>query len=190
MTTWIPVIAALTSVLITGWIALRTKRWEVRSQRLMELERRAHAQKEKTFEPLIAVIGEIWERSTQEEATPEWFEEEVLPKFKDFMTWVPVYGSDDLVWTMHRYMQGIFHDPPANIAMRLLTELTLSLRRELGNPDTKVNALDITGFRINDIYTDGVGMAWAALPERKAYEAEGWTPPWGARFRFGTPLKP
>lgn len=142
------------------------------------------------FEPLIAGIGEMWERVGTDDATSEWFEENVLPQFKEFMKWVGIYGSDDLVWTMHRYMQAIYHEAPPNITMRLLTELTISLRRELGNPDTKVTALDVVGMRIYDIYDDGVAASWARLPEPQMYKLEGWKPPWGSRFRLGTPLKP
>jgi hypothetical protein len=188
---WIPVIVAAISAAVAGWFAIRAKRWEARSLRLIELERRAAVSKEQVFHPLIDGIGDMWARSVKDEATPEWFEENVLPRFIEFMKWGGIYASDDLVWTMHRYMQAIFHDAPPNVVMRLLTELTISLRRELGNPDTKVTALDLTSFRINDIYgAEGLGAAWARLPEPKVYEAEGWTPPWGKRFRYGRPLRP
>jgi hypothetical protein len=146
--------------------------------------------KSEAFEPLVAAITKIWDQTSEGDVTPEWFEKEVMPKFRAYMTWVNVYGSDDAVWVVHRYMQAVYADAPVNVTIRLLAEVVLSLRRELGNPETKVNALDIMGQRINDIYSEGVAVEWARLSEPELYKHEGWKPPWGKRFRYGVPLKP
>jgi hypothetical protein len=189
MASWIPVVVAVGSAVVAGWFAAMTKRSEIRSQRLIELERRTAATKGEIFEPLIEALGQWWEKiGSEEELLPEWFEENVMPSFKRFMTWVQIYGSDETVWVVHRYMQAIYADAPVNVTMRLLAELVLALRHELGQPDSKATALDIMGFRINDIYEDGIGLAWTRLPERELYKHEGWTPPWGDRFRYGKPV--
>jgi hypothetical protein len=189
MATWIPVIVAALSALLAGWFALLSKRSEFRSQRLLELERQSAATKAEVFQPLIEGIGEIWERTSKGTVTPEWFEMEVLPRFFNFMTWAPIYGADETIWAHHRYMQAIYADAPVNITMRHLAELVLALRRELGHPNSKVTALDLMGFRINDIYVNSAGRDWARLPLADLYKAESWTPPWGDRFKYGKPIK-
>jgi hypothetical protein len=191
VTTWIPVIAAVAAALFAGWAGLRTKRFELRAQRAMELERRSAVSKAEVFEPFVAVLGELWDRTGDEtELTPEWAAETVMPRLRELMKWVGIYGSDDLIWTMHRYMQAVFADVPPLVAVRLLTELMLAFRRDLANPDTKVKALDLMGLRLHDVYENGLPIPAAGLSERDLYAAEGWTPPWGNRFRYGRPLKP
>jgi hypothetical protein len=156
---------------------------------LIELERQSATTKAEVFQPLAEGIGLMWERTSQGEASPEWFETEVMPRFAKFTTWAPIYGADGTVWAYHRYMQAIYADAPVNITMRHLADLVLALRRELGHPDTKISPLDLMGFRITDIYEDGVGVEWARLPLSDLYKAEGWTPPWGDRFKYGKPIK-
>jgi hypothetical protein len=189
MATSIPLVVAIVSAGLAGWFALMTKRSEFRSQRLIELERQSAATKAEVFQPLVEGIGEMWERTSKGTATLEWFENKLMPRFTTFMTWAPIYGADETVWAYHRYAQGIYDDCPTNITMRHLAELVLALRRELGHPNSKVTALDLMGFRIDDIYKDGVGLNWTRLPQNQLYEEEGWTPPWGDRFKTGKPLK-
>jgi hypothetical protein len=93
------------------------------------------------------------------------------------------------VWAYHRYIQGIYADAPVDITMRHLADLVLALRRELGHPGSKVTALDLMGFRINDIYQNGVGLPWTRFSLQDLYSAAAWTPPWGDRFKYGKPLK-
>lgn len=187
MATWIPVLVATLSALLAGWFAIATKRSELRSQRIMELERQSAATKADVFQPLAEGIGVMWEQTSKGTATPEWFERNVMPRFNKFIIWAPIYGADETVWAYHRYIQAIFDDAPVNITMRHLAELVLALRRELGHPGSKVTALDLMGFRITDIYANGVGLSWTRLPLEKLYQEEGWTPPWGDRFKYGKP---
>jgi hypothetical protein len=187
MTTWIPVVVAVLSALLAGLFALLANRSQHRSQRLIELERQSAATKAEVFQPLVEKIGQMWEMVSQDKMTPEWFEKNLMPRFTKFMTWAPVYGSDDTVWAYHKYMQAIYNDAPVNVTMRLLAEFVLALRRELGHPGSKITPVDLMGFRINDIYQDGVAVSWARLPEYELYKQEGWTPPWGDRFKYGAP---
>jgi hypothetical protein len=189
MATWIPVVVAILSALVAGWFAFITKRSELRSQRLIELERQSAATKAEVFQPLVEGIGQFWEQASKDGGvTPEWVDKNLMPRFTNFMTWAPVYGADETVWAFHRYAQGVYGDAPTNVTMRLMAELVLALRRELGHPGSKVTALDLMGFRLTDIYQDGVGVPWARLSEQELYKLENWTPPWGARFKCGKPL--
>ncbi len=105
MSTWIPVIVAVLSAILAGLFALRTKRSELRAQRLIEIERRTAASKGEIFEPLVRSLGEMWQQIGElgegEELPPDWFEQKVMPVWKEFMTWVQIYGSDETVWLVH-----------------------------------------------------------------------------------------
>lgn len=187
MATWIPVVVAVVSALLAGWFASRTKRSELRSQRLLELERQSAATKAEVFQRLIEGIGEMWERTSKGTVSAEWTEQHLMPRFTNFMTWAPIYGSDEKIWAYHRYAQGVFAEAPVNVSLRHTLDFVIALRRELGHPDTKVTPLDLMGFRINDMYENGLGQPWARLGLNELYELENWTPPWGDRFKYGKP---
>lgn len=174
---------------MAGWFAIRTKQSELRSQRLLELERQGAATRAEVFQPLVEGIGDMWDQISKGTMTPEWYEMNLQPQLKKFMVWAPVYGADDTVWTFHRCVQSIHGGAPNLVTMRLLVELVLALRRELAHPASKVTALDVMGFRVSDIYEGGVAVPWVSLPERELYAHEGWTPPWGDRFKEGKPLQ-
>jgi hypothetical protein len=180
--TWIPVIVAVVSALLAGYYARKTKSVELQAQRLMELERRVAASKSQVFEPLLEAIGEFWARIGRGEDATKWAEKNFVPVFVRFSHWVQVYGSDESVRIVHRYMQALYHDVPSEVTMRLLAELVIAARRELGLPETDIDAVDVMGIRITDIYEDGTPLPWASLPEEELYKHAEWTPPWGDRF--------
>jgi hypothetical protein len=184
MASWIPVVVAVLSALLAGYFARQTKGAEIQAQRILELEKRIAASRADVFEPMVEAVGKFWERTakTSGNLPDSWTEKNLLPAFSRFGHWVQIYGSDETVWLYHRFMQAIFADAPSTVIMRLLADLILAARKELGNPDSALNAVDIMGIRINDIYVNGVPMAWASLPESELYENEAWTPPWGDRF--------
>lgn len=55
-----------------------------------------------------------------EELSQAWMEKEFTPTALKFLRWVQIYGSDEAVWSAHRLMLGIYHDPPPNVLIRLL----------------------------------------------------------------------
>lgn len=180
MSRWIPVVVAVVSALISGYFAQRSRAAELQGQRIVDLEKRLAAAKGEVFEPLIEAIGRLWDRIAKgDDVPPQWFE----TAFSRFGHWVQVYGDDESVRAYHRYMQAIYANAPVTVTMRVLGELILVARRELGRPDTSIDAADIMGIRITDLYEDGVPVAWARLPLDEVFASEGWVPPWGDRFK-------
>lgn len=182
MATWIPVVVAILSALLSGYFAQRARAAEFQAQRLIELERRLAVAKGEVFEPLIEALGSLWDQSAKGAVSQKWAQQHVLPALTRFGQWVQVYGADESVRAYHRFMQAIYAGAPANVMVRLLAELILMARRELGHPDTTLDAVDVMGIRINDIYAQGTAPAWARLPLAELYKSERWAPPWGSRF--------
>jgi hypothetical protein len=181
------VIVAVASALLAGLFAYRTKRSELRAQAQLETERRIASSRGETFWPLIERIGDFWDKLGKGEdvaSQEEWVERELQPTFLKFLRWVQIYGSDEAVWAAHRLMQAIYHDAPANVVSRLLSDIVLAARRDLAHPDTKATSQDIMGLRVSDLYEH----KWASLTLERLYEEERWTPPWGTRFKYGKPV--
>jgi hypothetical protein len=65
--------------------------------------------------------------------------------------------------------------------MRLYAEFVLGARRDLGDPQTSVDVVDILGLRITDIYS-GNWAEMMSLPLPDLYRRLQWSPPWGSRF--------
>jgi hypothetical protein len=170
---------AIASAVVAGLFALQAKWSELRAQSRMEAERRIATSRGETFEPLIERIGDLYDKiGSDGKVTQAWMETELRPTFFRFLRWVQIYGSE-AVWASHRLMQAMFHNVPPNVLTRLMGDLVVAARRDLTHPDSKVNALDIMGLRINDVYEH----PWAAAPLEQVYRMEGWSPPWGLRFK-------
>jgi len=48
----------------------------------------------------------MWERTSKGTVSAEWTEQYLMPRFRNFMTWAPIYGSDETIWAYHRYAYG------------------------------------------------------------------------------------
>jgi hypothetical protein len=159
---WIPFIGAVIAAVVAGRYALRAKTAEFQANRVLELERRLAASKADVFEPMVEALGRVFELTAQgKSADEDAFEEAAGPQFRRFVHWVQVYGADETVLTVHKMMQAFYSSPPSEVVLRLMGELLVAARRELGHPDTKIDALDLMGIRINEL---------------------SWEPPWGHRF--------
>ena len=166
---------------LAGLFALSTKLSELRAQRRLESERRIAVSRSETFEPLIEKIGEMWDQISAGDLSPEWMKQTFQPTLMRFTSWVQIYGSDQAVWAAHRLMQSIYHEAPPNVLSRLLADLILAARKDLAHPETRVEALDVIGMRITDIYEQST---WGTTSLQRLIATEGWTPPWGDRFKL------
>jgi hypothetical protein len=76
------------------------------------------------------------------------------------------------------FMQASYHDPPPQIQIRMIGDLIVTARRELGYADTDIGPVEVRGMRINDIYEDEA-MLRALTDPFEAVAAElDWVPPW------------
>jgi hypothetical protein len=179
-------IAALGAIIAAGIAAhsaINTKRHETNAARLIELERRMVASRVSSYESFFDAVDKVWTAARQGTAVPE----DVSSALLGFMHWVQLYGSDRSVTLAHRYMQATFSDAPFGILIRLLGELFLEARRELGHPKTDVTVIDLLGVRINDVYAQAQLDA-LSLPLREVYARHHWTPPWEVAAGGGVAL--
>ncbi len=186
MTIWIPVIVASLSALgavvaaaIAGRSAGRTKKAEIEASRIVELERRVSISRAEIFEPMVAALLRVWDLTSDgQTGDADAFEEAAGADIRRFMHWVQIYGSDEAVRVSLRFMQAIYHSPPPNIVMRLIGELIVVARRELGYPETDITALEVLGMRITDVYTDPEIYADLTQSLPRVFARYDWTPPW------------
>lgn len=181
MREWIPVIVSVVAASGAITAAVASSRAAARSSRIMELERRLSESRAQVFEPMVEALLRIWDltasgRSGDEKA----YEEAAGQDLRRFVHWVQIYGSDDSVMVAHRFMQALYHDPPPNVVMRLIGELVLVARRELGYADTEITPIELLGMRITDVYTDANIRADLTLPLDEVFTRHSWTPPWSA----------
>lgn len=187
MAVWIPVVVAALSALLAGIFALTTKRSELRAQRRLEAESRIATSRSELYQPVIDKIGEMWDRTAAGEEIEGWVEREFRPPFMRLLNWIQIYGSDEAVWAAHRLMQGMYYESPPNVLSRHLADFVIAARKDLATPDTRVSPLDVMGLRVNDIYEHPV---WGLGSLAAVYASEGWSPPWGDRFKYGKPHQP
>jgi hypothetical protein len=175
------------AAIVAGRYALRAKAAEFQAARVLELERRLATSKAEVLEPMVEAVGRMFELVTQGKAgDQDAFEEVTGPAFRKSLHWVQIYGADETVLTVHKMMQSFYANPPPEIALRLVGELLIAARRELGQPDTKLDALDLMGIRINDLYSgDPRLMRCLRIPEKELYAEVGWHPPWAERLTAG-----
>lgn len=186
MGVWIPVLVALvsavgaaTAAVIAGRSASRTKAAELAAARILDLERRQSQSRAEVFEPLIEALFRVWEIAKDDAGDDaDRFEREVGADLRRFIHWVSIYGSDDAVRMAQRFMQASYHDPPPHILIRMIGDLIVTARRELGYADTGIGPLEVLGMRINDVYDDEVTFRVLTDPFEVVAARLGWVPPW------------
>ncbi|WP_285482650.1 hypothetical protein [Amycolatopsis sp. NBRC 101858] len=164
----VPVIAA---AIIAGRASKSVRRFELTAQRIRDLEDRLHEKKYEVYKPMVNMLSDLIGANVPEGEDLPLF----LEKFKEFSTWIVIYGSDEAVIAFQRFMQGAFKNAPTIVTMRLYADFILAARKDMGYPDTAVRRDHLIGLRINDIY-DFPLIKETSLA-RLCDQAE-WTPPW------------
>jgi hypothetical protein len=188
---WIPIavatvsaIGAIAAAIVAAISARRTKQAELQADRILELEKRLAESRAKIFEPMVEAIGRLWEHiAASGPLDAATMKKVALDDIVRFTHWVQIYGSDDSVEAALHFMQASYHEPPPSVITRLLAEMVLATRRELGYPETTVTALEILAMRITDAYTDPSHRADMSDPLNTVFDRYNWQPPWA-------PIKP
>lgn len=141
---------------------------------LQRLEQRLADREIKVYEPLLDYVRESIEDA---EGTDD---NEMREKLGKFAGCVAIVGSGEAVRFFGRYMQGVYGDAPGFVAMRLYADFLLAARRDLGDPSSKLTALDVWEVRINDLYSaEGkLPRDTLTLPIERACALNEWAPPW------------
>lgn len=182
---WVPILIALVAaagsvvaVVVASRSSAAVKDAELKSARIQDLENRLSASKAEVYEPMVETLRAVLDSAGTEE---ELSEEETLDTLRRFSAWVQIYGNDEAVRAFHRFMQAAYSEPPPVVVMRFYVETILAIRRDIGYPESTLDAMDILGIRIKDAYS-GEWAAQMIAPLPEFYRMAGWVPPWGDRY--------
>lgn len=171
----IPAMAAIVAAVLAGRSAARAHAAEAERDRLQRLDARVSERKYDVYAPMLNLLRDMLD-PTKAEALDQ---DQTVSALRDFAAWIGVYGSDDAVRAYHNFMQGTYQDAPPAILLRLYADFAIEVRRDLGDPDTRVNPVIFMGIRINDLYTgEAELMNMLSKPFDEACAEAGWAIPW------------
>lgn len=88
-----------------------------------------------------------------------------------------IWSSDEVGETFYRFRNGRTAGAPG-VMIRLVSDIFLSMRRDLAWPDSKVSALDAMGGRISDLEKGDDLWLGLTVPMDELIKAQKWDPPW------------
>jgi hypothetical protein len=177
---WIPLVGAITAALgsvgaaaVAARHAANTRASQQYTERLVELERRLAGPKADTYQPIIDLFGRMLSPGGAENLSSDPRTLEVLG---EFLTWVQIYGSDEVVRASRDFMQAAYAEAPAEAVMRLYADFVLTIRRDVGHRETELTVNDLLALRIKDLYDGMAGPMM--LPQDELFASLHWDPPW------------
>ncbi|WP_152690539.1 hypothetical protein [Jiangella alkaliphila] len=172
----IPAVAAITSAVVAYRSARTTKRLELQASRIRDLENRLAEKKFETYKPMIDALNDLLDPAKSKTVNMG----ELGEKFNNFDAWIAIFGSDQAVSAWHRLRQASFHNPPAEIFIRLYADFVIAARRDMGYPDSEATGEQLIGSRLRDLYSqtgtnvrEALQMNWVEVERRT-----GWAAPW------------
>jgi hypothetical protein len=174
----IPLAASVVATVLATRASTRAANAEIEADRLRDLEQRIDARKYDTYKPMIELLRDIISSATPAAGVRAPSEQETVRRLAEFGTWVSIYGSDDAVRAFRNFMQGVYHDPPPEITMRLYYDFVLAARRDMGHTRTEITALDLMGQRLKDVYDLRSAYVTGGIPFADLAREHNWTPPW------------
>ncbi|MGH3719174.1 MAG: hypothetical protein ACRDRI_10120 [Pseudonocardiaceae bacterium] len=172
----IPALASVGAAVAAGVFARRTRRDDAAVQRARDLESRISDRKYQVYEPMINYLRDLTQkREAAEQVEAVSGQAQAAERFRDFSTWIGIYGSDGAVQTFHNFMQAAYRNPLSGVLMRLYGDFMVEARKDMGYPDTTVRREHLLGMKITDIYEipDVTDPSFAEICERLD-----WKPPW------------
>jgi hypothetical protein len=175
----VPALGAVGAAGVAARAARRSQAAEAQAKRIRDLEKRLSESRAKIFEPMVEAIGRLWDHIARgDPIDPATMKTVALDDIVRFAHWVQIYGSDDSVRVTTQFMQATFNEAPPNVLVRLMGELIIAARRELGYSDTTIGPLESFAMRITDAYTDPTYRADLTEPLEDVFARHDWTPPW------------
>jgi hypothetical protein len=162
--------ASVAAAVVAGMFAQASRRFEARLQRSDQAHARLSEQKLSMYVPIVDMMERMFTTSdvpTQDE----------LRHKRHFDTWVNVYGSDGVVGAYSRLLQALPLAPPPDLQFRLYADFLLEVRKDIGDPHSSVDRMQILGPRLADL-SDPRSMTEPDLDV--VCRRLGWTPPWNA----------
>lgn len=172
---YLPAIAAFIAALLAARSAKRAHDAQASADHLQRLERRVADHKREIYKPMIEMMAKMLDDPGK---TPP--ASEFKKRFGEFARWITVVGSDDAVLAFRNLMQASYNNAPTDIYMRLFAEFQLAARRDLGDEQTALTAIDLMGMRVNDLYGEPRSSLYRALtlPIDEVAAEHGWKIPW------------
>lgn len=163
---------------------MKAKASEVEAVRLRELEHRLSARKMEIYERILSALGdslapEVARRPASRASKSKAGDEGLESAIFDFMNYVVVYGSDDVIRAFTRFRLASDAEAPIPILMRLLSDFMLAIRRDLNGSQGDINGVELIGMRISNLYEEQGVYAALTEPFEVVCAQNSWTPPWG-----------
>lgn len=182
VTSWLPLIiglapavAAIVAAVLAGRATKRAGTIQRENARIQLLEERVAGKKYDVYKPMLEMLASMLDPATRDAITTDKFREETT----SFSTWISVFGSDDAVLAWRNFMQSTYHGAPPHVLFRLYAEFSLAARRDLGDPDTSLTAVEIVGIRIKDLHgNDKAFLEALAKPFPEVAARNDWKIPW------------
>ena len=174
------VVAAVTA----GRYANRAQTSQAQEARIRDLEECLSKSREEVYTPMLELLREVLDSSKT--GKDPMVDPKSQETFSRFGSWVQIYGSDEAIRVVHKFMQSAYAGAPSQVLMRYYAELTLAVRRDLGDPDTEVDLVTLLGIRINGIHKSDL-VETMDMEESGLLAKHGWAPPWGSRFTVDSP---
>lgn len=174
-------ISVVANIILALWSARSARRSQLsqsEAQRILAIEDRTAEKKRETYMPFLQGLGDML---SQNKDTTEKERNELSSRnekmMRDFQTSVIVWGSDEVVETFARYRILASHNPPSVIAIRLVVDLEIAMRKDLAWPSTEVDPALIIGMRLNDLDKHPEIMEYMRITLDELYEKCEWEPP-------------
>ncbi|MFE6616324.1 hypothetical protein [Amycolatopsis sp. NPDC057786] len=167
----IAAVASVSAAVVAGMFALAARRLEARVQSADQVRERISEQKRAMCEPVVDMLDRMF---TSDDLPTE----EELKHKRRFDTWVNVYGSDGIVRAYSRLMQALPAGAPADIQFRLYADFLIEVRKDIGDPGTAVDRMQILGPRSANL-SDRRSLTDPDL--NTVCKRLGWVPPWRAK---------
>lgn len=170
---------AVVAAIVAGRYASKAQSAQAQEARIRDLEGRLSKSREDVYTPMLELFRDVLDSGKTGRNPMN--DPKGLDTFSKFSTWVQIYGSEEAIKAIHKFMQSAYAGAPSMILMRYYAELTLAVRRDMGDKGTTIDLVTLLGIRINDIYK--ADWVEAMDSEESALHASlNWEPPWGDRF--------
>lgn len=168
-------VASVVGAMLAASSARGARATERESARLQLLEQRLSQRKNEVYQAQIDLLGRMLGPEEQRVGLED---ADTAQKFQTFSAWIGIVGSDEAVRAWSNLMQSTFHSAPPVVMLRLYADFQLAARRDLGDPDTSLTAVELMAIRINDLYDDPGCFTAMSLPLAEVCALNNWEIPW------------
>lgn len=174
LTLWLQVASLLVTVALAmsaARSARKAQAAEHEAARLRALEERVAQRKYDLYQPFLKSLGDTLTPSRNKQAVKG--QEDAMA---DFLSFVTVWGSDEVVEKFYRFRVASPTNPPILVIMRLMSDFLLAVRRDIAWPSTELDGMHMIAMRINDIDKKPDMRRALTMPLDELFTWQEWTP--------------